>query len=90
MEPRIGSGIRRGSSAARDSLRNALSPFLSAFLKIERLELIREFFGGAPIVIPAEVTEEIARAGLLAEMIEARAIQVEMPLSGEAREFLES
>lgn len=63
--------------------------FLNAFLKIERLELIREFFGEAPIVIPAEVAEEIARAELLTEMLEAKAIQVEVLPSGEAREFEE-
>ncbi len=63
--------------------------FLSAFLKIGRLELVKEFFKGATLVIPVEVAEEIARAGLLAEMLGRKAIEVEILPSSEAQEFEE-
>ncbi|RLC74079.1 MAG: hypothetical protein DRI61_17250 [Chloroflexi bacterium] len=65
--------------------------FLSAFLKIGRLNLVREFFKEATLVIPVEVAQEVARARLLAEMLREQEIRVEVlhPSEGEEPEGFE-
>jgi len=60
--------------------------FLSAFLKIGRLGLVKEFFKEAALVIPVEVAQEVARAKLLAEVLGKQEIRIEVLPPGEGEE----
>jgi len=50
--------------------------FLSSFLKIGRLELVREFYSVQAVHIPPAVYREIAQTELLTQLVKATWIQV--------------
>ena len=53
--------------------------FLSSFLKIGRLELVREFYGGQILCIPPAVYREIAQTELLTQLVAVTWIQIATP-----------
>jgi predicted nucleic acid-binding protein len=55
------------------------SDFLSAFLKIERLPLVRDFFGADVLFVPPAVYREISLTDLLSRLIAISWIQVQTP-----------
>jgi len=55
------------------------SDFLSAFLKIERLPLVRDFFGADILWVPPAVYREISLTDLLSPVIAIPWIQVRTP-----------
>ena len=50
--------------------------FLSSFLKIGRLELVKEFFGLDKIYIPVAVLYEIAKTDLITDLLDKHWILV--------------
>lgn len=51
--------------------------FLSAFLKIGRLELVRDFYGAETLVVPAAVVAELSRTPLLQDLSRISWIRIE-------------
>jgi predicted nucleic acid-binding protein len=51
--------------------------FLSAFLKIGRLELVRDFYGVEALIVPAAVVAELSRTPLLQELSRIAWIRIE-------------
>lgn len=51
--------------------------FLSSFLKIGKLTLIRDFFGLEKLHIPVAVFSEIAQTGLIKKLLDIKYVQIE-------------
>lgn len=55
--------------------------FLSAFLKIDRLELVRYFYGVETLQVPLGVYQEVSQTNLVAMLAGLGWIQVETPIT---------
>jgi len=53
--------------------------FLSAFLKIERLSLVRDFYGGQRLSVPPAVYEEVSLTQLLPQLAALDWLDIEPP-----------
>jgi predicted nucleic acid-binding protein len=62
--------------------------FLSAFLKVQRLPLIRTFFGVETVAIPPAVYREIAVTDLLPDLLDLSWIEVQNPRESQIRALI--
>jgi predicted nucleic acid-binding protein len=63
--------------------------FLSAFLKIRRLQLVRGFYGAEGLVVPTAVFAELSRTPLLHELAGIPWIRIESPDDSQSPTFSE-
>ncbi|MES1241407.1 MAG: hypothetical protein ABUT39_07295 [Acidobacteriota bacterium] len=61
--------------------------FLSAFLKIGRLELVRDFYGVETLIVPAAVVAELSRTPLLDDLARIAWIRIEAAEAGSSGEL---
>jgi len=61
--------------------------FLSAFLKIDRLSLVKDFYQAEQLLIPLAVYREVSLTSLLQKLVGLSWLQVETPDSGLVEEL---